>query len=131
MRPAELGIGDDAWRCEGNDLIQTRRRFERQLGNKALVDIGVGRGIALEQVFGMTDDLDGLSGTDDRKPMNGLLRQVDVLFHPMSDWTRSAGISRSLHAEVAETAEDRTTQRRRGAERTATESTNYTSPFDG
>ena len=54
-------VGDDARRRERDDLVQARRRLERQLRDQALIDVGVRRRIALEQILRVADDLDGAS----------------------------------------------------------------------
>jgi hypothetical protein len=67
-----VGIRHHAGRRHGNDLIQAGRGLEGQLRDQALIDVGVGRRIALEELFGMADDVDR-SGRA-RQPE----RQVDV-----------------------------------------------------
>ena len=49
-------ISHDTGRSEGDDLVQSRRGFDRKLCDLALIDVCVRRWIALDQFNGMTND---------------------------------------------------------------------------
>ena len=61
-------VGHHARRRQRDDLVQAAGRgFDRQLRDQALVDVGVRRRIALEQILGVTDDLDARSSPGERE----------------------------------------------------------------
>ena len=57
-----VGVGHDARRGQRDHLVQPGRRFERQFRNQALVDVRVRAGIALQEIFGVPDDVDTAGG---------------------------------------------------------------------
>ncbi len=60
-------VGHDTWRCQRDHLIQSGRRFERQLLDQALIDVRVRGRVALEQVLGVADDVNAGGRAFERK----------------------------------------------------------------
>ena len=59
-------IGDDPGRSHRDDLVQPeRRRLEREFGDEALIDVGVRRGIAFDEILGVSDHLHGFGCSRD------------------------------------------------------------------